>query len=324
MRRSSLIGKQQSGIYEEFDDKIIFENQELEVQPVSFVLVGSHDTVEAIQFGYKDYEMPLHGKTIDTYSKFAIDADDYLVEIAGKIGTWLGKTRLLWVTFHTAKGKIYGPFGTENHVGEIEEFSLKAEENEEIVALFGSVCHEPLSDHGIGTLGVYFAKRRPRWASIRELDLVGSGGRSFDDLPLCKKDIATITKIIVRSGDILDSLQVFYGNESRPRHGGIGGEEHIIHIEQGDHIKQVMGYYGNWQGAKHILQFGLKTAKGKSYGPFGTMKGACEIEPFHLAAEKDEEIIGFFGAMTTHKNGCTGIASLGVGAATFKRLDSEK
>lgn len=133
-----------------------------------------------------------------------------------------------------------------------------------------------------------------------------SGFDAFGDV---LNGVNSLRKVIVRYGDIVDGLQVFYettdkkkttlnqwsrmyGNKQRNK-----GD--VFTIPEDDYLAKVSGYYGPWFGATHILQLTLTTKKGKSQ-TYGTMAHSIESEresfEFKPKDGKEEEIIGFFGA----------------------------
>lgn len=102
----------------------------------------------------------------------------------------------------------------------------------------------------------------------------GRSGSPFDDTAAAKQVGIPITKVVVRSGQIVDSIQAFNGNQQMPQHGGDRGTQTIVTLDPGDAITEVSGYYGPWYGTVFLLQLTLKTANGKTYGPLGTMGGS--------------------------------------------------
>ncbi|MBD2502515.1 FAD-dependent oxidoreductase [Anabaena azotica] len=130
-----------------------------------------------------------------------------------------------------------------------------------------------------------------------------SGFDAFSDI---LNGMNTLTKIIVRHGDILDGLQVFYATTdknkttlnqwSREYGSKKPNQGDVFTIPEGDYLEEVSGYYGTWFNAPHILQLTLTTKNGKSQ-TFGTMAHSSEDrEFFQFKGNDGEEIIGFFGA----------------------------
>ncbi|EGK83616.1 hypothetical protein D0A34_16065 [Microcoleus vaginatus PCC 9802] len=120
----------------------------------------------------------------------------------------------------------------------------------------------------------------------------------FDDTEAAKNQVFPfLTKIVVRHGDIIDRLQVCYGDECLFARGGNGGEESIFEIEPGDSLVEVSGYYGTWYGWRAILQLTFKTQDGKT-ATYGTKNNASKMESFSFTANsgQKERILAFHGS----------------------------
>jgi hypothetical protein len=120
----------------------------------------------------------------------------------------------------------------------------------------------------------------------------------FSDLEEAKKSGLPITKMIIHSGEVLDSIQACYmpNFECLPQHGGNGGKKDEFKLEAGDRIIEVSGYWGNWFGRDTILQITITTKDKKTYGPYGNMNNATTKTPFSF---KGDEIYAFFGSTIT-------------------------
>ena len=120
----------------------------------------------------------------------------------------------------------------------------------------------------------------------------------FDDTEAAKNQVFPfLTKIVVRHGDIIDRLQVCYGDECLFARGGNGGEESTFEIEPGDFLIEVSGDYGTWFGWTAIMQLTFKTQNGKT-ATYGTKNYASNIKPFSFTANPDtkERILAFHGS----------------------------
>jgi hypothetical protein len=155
----------------------------------------------------------------------------------------------------------------------------------------------------------------PPTVSYRRLGPAGSQGQMpFDD-----NDLATagnmLTQLIVRHGNIIDSLQAFYGIALTPSavHGGGGGGPSPISIPSSDALVEVSGYTGYWFGASYVLQLTFRTQGGQVFGPYGDMAYSSGQTPFSFQVGSNEQIVGFFGSATYGDNGrMTLLGSLGV------------
>jgi hypothetical protein len=142
----------------------------------------------------------------------------------------------------------------------------------------------------------------------------------FSDLEEAKKSGLPIIKMIIHSGEVLDSIQAFYGPKFTPlpQHGGNGGKKDEFKLEAGDRIIEVSGYWGEWFGRDTILQITISTKGKKTYGPYGNMNNATTKTPFSFS---DDEIYGFFGSfikVPMHGNNESEIVNtLGVGTINY-------
>jgi hypothetical protein len=153
----------------------------------------------------------------------------------------------------------------------------------------------------------------PKPTSYRRLGPVGASGQMpFDDN--AQATTQPLNQLIVRHGNIIDSIQAFYGSPSvgTPVHGGNGGGPTPVPLS-GDPIIEVSGYTGYWFGADYVLQITIKT-RSRTYGPFGNMDYASGVKtPFAMTAQANEEIVGFFGSAAYGNNGqSVFLGSLGV------------
>lgn len=157
----------------------------------------------------------------------------------------------------------------------------------------------------------------PQWSNLREMDAVGGGGASFNDIPATVQNIKPITKLVIRSGNIVDQFTVYYEG-SAVSHGGNGGEETSICIDSGDYVTEVSGDYGTWFNVTQILTLSFKTKNGKSFGPYGNEAFEQSRTPFSFKANSGEAVVGFSGSIRTHSGGLQGLSAIGVGFATYQ------
>lgn len=138
----------------------------------------------------------------------------------------------------------------------------------------------------------------------RRVDARGSNATAFDDTDAALLLNQPLTKLRVQAGEIIDGLQAFYGRErtALPLHGGEGGTRHEIVLDDDDYLTKVTGSYGRWLSGTFILQLTLRTKKGKTYGPYGTMSRATGITAFTMEANNDEQIVAFHGQSGGHLN----------------------
>jgi|GEM_PF-216438 len=120
----------------------------------------------------------------------------------------------------------------------------------------------------------------------------------FDDTPTAKAiGSPSITKMKVRSGDVLNAIQVTNGSYEMPQHGGNSGSESEFQFGKDDHIRKVYGYTGTWFGWNCVIQLMIETWGGKTYGPFGTMANVTSKAAFSYEAKEGEEVLAFHGTI---------------------------
>jgi hypothetical protein len=117
----------------------------------------------------------------------------------------------------------------------------------------------------------------------------GGGGGAFQD-PGPVPDLSRITRIVVRSGALIDAIATTYllpdGTSQTFSHGGTGGTEHDIHFNPGERIIAVVGRSGD---LLDNIAFLTEDPQGRrrTHGPYGGGGGA----PFIV----NQKVDGFFG-----------------------------
>jgi len=132
----------------------------------------------------------------------------------------------------------------------------------------------------------------------------GPAGAAFDDTPIAgAAGTPLISSIAVRSGEVLDSIQVTnrggpdQSSYQMPQHGGNGGQANTVTIAEGDGIAGISGYTGTWFGWDCVLQLTITTKMGQVFGPFGTMANASSSTPFSYTAPANQTIVAFAGTV---------------------------
>jgi hypothetical protein len=149
----------------------------------------------------------------------------------------------------------------------------------------------------------------------RPVPPVGGGGAPFDDTAAAVALGQPLSRIRVRSGNIVDAVQAFYGSAASafPSHGGTGGGATDVVLDPGDAVTGVSGYWGSWFGGVYVLQLTLATRAGRSYGPFGDRAYAGPGTAFSFQAAPGESLLAFAGAVGMGNNGQSQyLGSLGV------------
>ena len=131
-------------------------------------------------------------------------------------------------------------------------------------------------------------------------------GLPFDDtLIIGAAGNPPISQLAIRSGDVLDAIQVtnsgIFGKNSLQyvlqKHGGDGGDASTLTIADGDAVVEVSGYTGIWSDVSCVAQLTITTLQGEVFGPFGSTEHASALTPFQLKAPEGEAIAAFRGAI---------------------------
>lgn len=153
----------------------------------------------------------------------------------------------------------------------------------------------------------------PTWSDLQRSELAGGGSSGFDDVPANVQSIRPITRIVLHSGDVVDSLAVTYGG-IESTHGGTGGLATVLDLEAGDAILEVSGQTGYWMAQTRVLTLTIKTRSGKVCTG-GSRHGSSNGTPFSFQASGTQAIVGFFGSVATVNSAIT-LGTVGVGLAT--------
>ncbi|CAG9000278.1 MAG: hypothetical protein CENE_02272 [Candidatus Celerinatantimonas neptuna] len=140
-------------------------------------------------------------------------------------------------------------------------------------------------------------------------------GHSFDDEPVVgAAGYPQMTQIMIRSGDVLDSIQTentgmgTYNQGTQKTgtgvftllsHGGNSGDPLGVNIPFDDPIVSVCGFTGLWYDWECVLQLTLTGKSGITYGPFGTMAGASTQKAFTQSAGEGQSVVAFRGTTVT-------------------------
>jgi phosphatidylserine/phosphatidylglycerophosphate/cardiolipin synthase-like enzyme len=143
---------------------------------------------------------------------------------------------------------------------------------------------------------------------LRSAAAVGGGGADFADAPPAGQ---RLTRLLVRSGDVVDAIQASYGSTVMPLHGGPGGRPNVIDLAEGEYITELSGQYGGYFGAAHILTLSVRTNL-RTLPTYGSTHYADNPRPFSFRAESGEAIIAFSGRTFRHTDGTDYVSALGV------------
>ena len=128
----------------------------------------------------------------------------------------------------------------------------------------------------------------------------GSGGGAFIELP--DNCHAFVSKIYIRSGHVIDAIQLTYqysdgSQHTSNYHGGRGGSSTkiILDVSGGERVIGVFGRSG-----AHVDRLTFITNKGRVFGPYGRPGGSpftvnsCNIKGIHGRAGEKMDSIGFY------------------------------
>jgi hypothetical protein len=217
------------------------------------VQVRSGDYVDSVQLVYslsdgRTVVGPQHGGTGGELSVFHLDADEYLIGISGRTGTYIDSIR-----FQTNK-RISPTFGGS---GGSREFRVDIPANAQVTGLAGRAGNY-LDAIGLtfipirrGFFSDFGSAQQPGQTSLAG----GSGGTAFldGDVPAG----AGIVEVRVQAGNFVDSIQMIYNlpdgrSLEAVRHGGEGGRAATFRLEQGEYIVGLSGRCGTYVDSLRI------------------------------------------------------------------------
>ena len=233
-------------------------NAFLDAQPaqgarVVEVQVRSGDHVDSMQLVYALYDGrtvmgPRHGGSGGGLSVFHLDADEYLLGISGRSGSYVDS-----IQFQTNKrtSPVFGGRGGDR------DFRVDVPENAQVTGLAGR------SGKYLDAIGLSFAYVRhggfsgfgsapqPGQTSLAG----GSGGTAFfdDEVPAG----AAIAEVRIQSGEFVDSVQMSYilpdgRSFEAARHGGAGGQAEVFRLDPGEFIVAISGRCGTYVDSLRI------------------------------------------------------------------------
>lgn len=194
--------------------------------------------------------------------------------------------------------------GSDNlYPGFLSEFDYLVEGKDAVGELLASYW-EPLWRYS----GPHRINAQASGGYLRSSAEVGGGGTPFSDTP---PEGQRLTRLLVRSGDVVDAIQASYGGKVMPLHGGSGGGANVIDLAGGEYITEISGQYGSYFGAVHILQLTVRTNL-RTLPTYGSTHFARDPRPFSFKAESGESIVAFSGRTFRHSDGTNYVSALGV------------
>jgi hypothetical protein len=110
------------------------------------------DIIDAIQPIYGSNAAPIQGGHGGTPTSINL-TNDAIVSITGFTGTYFGMAQVSQLTFKTASGKTYGPYGTMNNVQSPKTFELVAPAGSAIRSFFGTTVTHTDGTTFVASLG---------------------------------------------------------------------------------------------------------------------------------------------------------------------------
>jgi len=251
------------------------------------VQVRSGDHVDSAQLVYmlrdgRTETGPHHGGSGGGLSVFHLDADEYLIGISGRSGTYIDSIR-----FETNK-RTSPTFGGS---GGNRDFRFEVPVNAQVSGLTGR-AGQYLDAVGLTFMPIRRAFVPPFGGEPQPGQTLlagGSGGMDFldEDIPAG----ARIVAVRVEAGDFIDSVQMIYSfPEGRPteaaRHGGGGGHAVNFRLERGEYIVGLSGRCGKYVDSLRILT-NMRTSQ-----LFGGSGGERE---YHIDVPDGNQALGFMG-----------------------------
>lgn len=121
--------------------------------PMTGLVVRSGDIIDAIQPLYGSNSAPIQGGPGGTPSTINLNSGDAIVSMTGYTGTYFGMQQIAQVTFRTAQGQTYGPFGTMANVWNAQPFQLAAPSGSAIGSFFGTTVTHSGGTTFVASLG---------------------------------------------------------------------------------------------------------------------------------------------------------------------------
>lgn len=249
---------------------------------VKTIKMTLEDDVNCISFEYDDngksrWSSSPHGNENGSIHTVNLNyPHEFLTSVSGYIRHDCSVIQSL--TFESNKRRL-GPFGKE--AGNFFRCAL--------------TCNKIIGFHGrsgiqLDALGVYFEPI----SDLRLLKSIGPfgghGGSPWDD-----GDSTGVRKIIVKAGEVIDSIAVEYDKNGSvvqgPRHGGDGGDLTLeIKLDYpGEYLTSFSGYFGSYKGSIVVRSLTFQSNE-RIYGPFGH-----EIGNYFYFPSIGKKIVGFHG-----------------------------
>jgi hypothetical protein len=216
------------------------------------VRIRTGDRVDSIQMVYaladgRTVQGPRHGGSGGGLNSVRLDTDEYIIGISGRCGNSIDSVRIIT---NKRTSPLFGGRGGNR------EYRV------EVPGGFQAVGFTGRAGNLVDAIGLTYAPtpvvRRRGFLStptpsaparIEQTPIVGGrGGSGFADSEVPAG--ARIAEVHVRSGDLIDSVQIVYllpdGRfQEGTRHGGSGGRDNIFRLDPDEFITGISGRYGS-------------------------------------------------------------------------------
>lgn len=257
---------------------------------VAEVRVRFGDVVDAVQMVY---ELPdgrtvmgsRHGGTGGRLSVFRLDPDEFVIGLSGRYGDTVDSLR---IETNRRSSDLFGGGGGAR------DYRIDVPRGYQAVGFIGR------AGNTLDAVGLTYApmpRRRENFTPPQEVQpqfpqtqlAGGRGGSPYSDQEAPAG--ARIAEIRVRSGRVVDSVQVIYllpnGRYAQgAQHGSTNSDEHIFRLESDEYVIGLSGRYGNTVDSMHIIT--NKRISPQFGGPGGDRDYRIDVPPGNQA-------IGFAG-----------------------------
>lgn len=120
--------------------------------PITSLLVRSGDIIDGLQASYGSRSAPFEGGPGGSPNVIDLSGET-IVAMSGYTGVYFGTTQVAQLTFRTASGKTFGPYGTMANVAQAQSFDVAAPQGGAIQSFFGTTITHTNGDIYVAGLG---------------------------------------------------------------------------------------------------------------------------------------------------------------------------
>ncbi len=255
---------------------------------VAEVIVRADDTIDSIQAVYllpdgRTVEGARHGGAGGRPSRFRLERDEYVTGLAGRFGNVVDS---LSIITNKRQSPTFGGRGGDR------DFRFDVPPGSQAIGFAGR------SGDGLDAIGLVYAstpRRTPfrpdREAAGQRREEVpgGEGGIPYTDGEIAPG--ARLAEVIVRAGDMIDSIQAVYllpdgSYVEGAQHGGSGGRRYSFRLDSDEYITSLVGRSG-------AVVESLTIVTNKRTSP--TFGGRGGTRDFRFDVPPGSRVIGFTG-----------------------------